>query len=97
MEVDLSKKHIWGLNDVLSFGKYKGSTIKDVIKEEPSYLIWCQQNVGWFELDEDLLLKCEELVEQSKNRNRRRGRGGLNHHISMNVPDDFDLDDDIPF
>lgn len=84
-DVDFSRKRIWGINDILSFGKYKGSTIKDVIKEEPSYLIWCQNNVGWFELDEDLLLRCEELVEQSKGRGRQQ-MGQLD-----------DDDDDIPF
>lgn len=95
MQVDLSKKKIWGINDLITFGKYKGSKVKDVMKDEPSYLIWCQDNVEFFELDEDLLLQCEEAVERRKNKSRE---------TNLNDFDDDDdgdsnnfRDDEIPF
>jgi hypothetical protein len=42
-----------GLNIVLGFGKYKGQTIKDVIRVDPDYILWCVDNIEWFELDEE--------------------------------------------
>lgn len=85
-EVDLSRKRVWGLNDVFTFGKYKGSTVKDVIKIAPDYCIWCHNNISWFTLDEDLLLQCEEKVERARDRQR------ISHPL-FGEPDPFDGDD----
>jgi hypothetical protein len=48
-----------GLNIILSFGKYEGQTIKDVIRVDPDYILWCIDNIEWFELDEE----AEEELE----------------------------------
>lgn len=42
---------IFGLKDVLTFGKYKGKTIKEVILEDAQYINWAYSNITWFDLD----------------------------------------------
>lgn len=88
MEVDLNKRKFWNLNDRMTFGKYKGDLIKDVFKKEPGILIWYNDNVEWFYLDEDLLLKCEEAVEAM--------RSGKNQRL-LDIDDNDDDNDEIPF
>ena len=40
----------------ITFGKYKGLTIQEVMDEHEDYqyLIWAHENIDWFELDEEL-------------------------------------------
>lgn len=69
LEVDLSKKKIWGRNDIIGFGtKHKGEVVDDIMKtlEGCKYLIWCADYVDFFELDEDLLLECQDKVEEAR-------------------------------
>ena len=40
------------LNEILSFGKFYGMSIKEIIDKKPSYIIWCSENIEWFVLDE---------------------------------------------
>jgi hypothetical protein len=87
-EIDLSKKKIWGKGDIINFGKYRGTTIKELMKTHPDYLVWCQNNVSFFELDEDLLLQCEDEVE------RRRGHGRFRSLDRYGDSNDTDFDDD---
>ena len=37
---------------VFTFGKYQGETVKQTY--DPCYLIWCEENITWFNLDSDL-------------------------------------------
>jgi len=43
----------YNLNDELRFGKYKGKTILEIIKESPSYIKWCGDNVEGFSFVEN--------------------------------------------
>lgn len=36
---------------VLTFGKYKGRTLKDVYLENPGYLVWAENNIETFWVD----------------------------------------------
>lgn len=36
---------------ILTFGKYKGNKIIDIIKENPDYINWCWKNVKYFNLN----------------------------------------------
>ena len=36
-----NKKKLFGLKDVLSFGKYKNYSIIEILEIEPSYIDWC--------------------------------------------------------
>jgi hypothetical protein len=87
MEVDLSKKKELGENDTLDFGKYKGWKIRAVMMEEPSILIWYQNKIEWFELEEDLLIRIEEMCDARRQLAAR----------PLNFNDDDDDDDDDAF
>lgn len=40
------------LNDKLGFGKYKGNTIREVLNKDISYIVWCINNVMYFNLSD---------------------------------------------
>lgn len=42
------------LSSCLTFGKYKGRTVREVFRENPSYLAWAHVNVPFFKLTPDL-------------------------------------------
>ena len=43
-----------GLEFVFKFGKHKGYTVEYVLDEDPSYLLWCEEEIHWFTLEEDV-------------------------------------------
>jgi hypothetical protein len=94
MEVDFSKKRIWGPETVMGFGKFREKTAREVATIEPTYLLWCQKNVEFFELDEDFQLEIENKLEEDRLRPRRTGpdRPVFDHRDHGD-----DLDDEIPF
>ena len=49
-----------GLDYIFTFGKCKGQSIEEVIDNEPSYVIWCSENIDWFDLDTDVYDMAEE-------------------------------------
>lgn len=61
-EIDLNRKPILNIHSTLSFGKYKGQSVKYVLREDPSYLLWVYEKVEWLSFDETLLDMCEEAV-----------------------------------
>lgn len=42
-----------GLSWVITFGKYKGDTLKDVIINDPQLIRWYITNIGWFDVDDE--------------------------------------------
>lgn len=48
------------MDHVLTFGKYKGESIEDILETDPQYLIWLHNNSEYFELDYRLLEIAEE-------------------------------------
>jgi hypothetical protein len=42
------------LNKKMTFGKYKGCTIEEVLYHHPSYIVWCINNVRFFKINEEL-------------------------------------------
>lgn len=52
------KFHKW--DDVLNFGQFKGFTVREAAEENPQYLLWCIENIDWFDLDVDVY---DELVD----------------------------------
>jgi hypothetical protein len=47
----------FSLSDKLTFGKYKGYTIEDVLEDDLNYLEWAIDEIEWFELDEIAAIK----------------------------------------
>jgi len=84
--------------DTLWFGKYKGLTIKEVLKTNPSYIVWLVDNTQLV-FDEELVVKARKKklkadAEWQKNHPPRTNWGnhwrGTKAHWSM--PDDYDYD-----
>ena len=46
---------------VLTFGKYKGESIADILEEDAQYLVWLHDNSDFFELDHILLDEAEGI------------------------------------
>jgi hypothetical protein len=52
-----NKNHytIYSSDSIVEFGKFDGKSIKEIIHEQPDYLLWCILNLDHFVLEEDLL------------------------------------------
>lgn len=48
---------IWKPEDLLTFGKYKGKSIRFIFENDPQYLLWLVRNAEEFRVDMDLLTK----------------------------------------
>lgn len=44
------RKPILGMRSTLTFGKYKGKSIKEVVDSDPGYIKWCREE-GIFNLN----------------------------------------------
>ena len=49
-----SNKLIKSLEYKLTFGKYKGKTLNNILSYDASYILWANKNVKWFKLSEKL-------------------------------------------
>ena len=47
------RNRIYNIDDEFDFGKYKGKTIKDLLKENPGYVDWLIRNFRGFALSYD--------------------------------------------
>lgn len=61
------------LDYVFTFGKYKGRTAYSVIRENPQYLFWAEDNIDWFELSDDV--KEEAFAHMPIPRRNNAGKG----------------------
>lgn len=53
----------FGVNDVLTFGKYKGDRLSYVLWKEPQYIEWCLSNIPWFEITKPAKRRLEDQLE----------------------------------
>ncbi|MBK7390168.1 MAG: hypothetical protein IPI23_14175 [Bacteroidetes bacterium] len=44
---------IYNLESTLSFGKFKGKTLSEILSIQPSYIKWCIINLDHFVLPQD--------------------------------------------
>ena len=61
----------------LSFGKYKGTELRDVIRDDVEYVFWCIDELSWFKLN--LVALKYLFVSDDTNKKRkdfREIRGG---------------------
>jgi hypothetical protein len=75
-------EHTPGVDKVLSFGKFKGKTILQVIDEKPAYIVWCIRNVVGFFIDPTL---SKELCKQFDEYFRRYNLTQANGYTSTEV------------
>jgi hypothetical protein len=52
----------WTETMPMSFGKYKGVLVGELVKADPSYLIWAHDNVKFFRLTDELYLQAQALA-----------------------------------
>ena len=65
-----------GINSTLTFGKYKGKTVLQVIDENPSYIVWCIRNVTNFSIDPILSKElCRQYDEHFRKYDLARANG----------------------
>jgi len=57
-------KILRGLSNVLEFGKHEGSTIEQVMKEDPNWLHWALQNIPDFKLNPTALKALPPYVKR---------------------------------
>lgn len=48
-----NKRHIYGLNDQLTFGKHKGQTIRQILQSDSNYLLWCVEKLNRFAMSDE--------------------------------------------
>lgn len=60
-------------NTILTFGKYKGESIADILEVNPQYLCWLHETCDEFELDHKLLEEAE-TYKQNNDENTWRYR-----------------------
>ena len=51
---------------ILTFGKYKGLKVTDVIDSNPEYIKWAFKNVPYFKLTDEELKKLFKVNDSSK-------------------------------
>lgn len=52
--------------DAFTFGKYKGRLIKEVIEQDPSYVVWAADNVKGFNLSPQMLKKARDNKQEQE-------------------------------
>jgi hypothetical protein len=57
---DDAVKKKYDMQDIFTFGKYKGSSLEDVIYDDFKYIVWCLDNLEWFQVTEAVY---EELIK----------------------------------
>ena len=56
---------VYQLNTVMGFGRYRDETVRTVIRIDPNYVLWAQENVKWFVLDAEAESILESSIESS--------------------------------
>ena len=53
----------WNKKDILTFGKYKGCSLKNIIMKDVSYITWCIENLPDFILENEMYELYERFAE----------------------------------
>lgn len=53
-------------NELITFGKYKGRTILEVLEEDPQYLLWANENVEGFILNDAIFFEAHKINDKHK-------------------------------
>jgi len=54
---------MYGIEDVLDFGQYKGDTVRHVMFIDYQYLLWALENVKWFDMDVSVIDTLNKRLE----------------------------------
>lgn len=67
------------IDDVFSFGKYKGYTLKEVMAEHGSYVGWCLENIPSFHIEP---MDMEKHFLKNYNKWKKNHKGMTVHYSS---------------
>ena len=57
------RRFIYDIDDEFNFGRYKGKTVRDLLKVNPGYVDWVIRNVDRFALSENAMQQALEITE----------------------------------
>lgn len=63
----MDKPRLFKLSSIMTFGQYKGMTVKEVIDYDPAYMMWVVDNVEWFVLNK----AAEEYLDAAEMDNEK--------------------------
>jgi len=86
--LELTKQPV--LLDKLTFGKYKGKTFKEVIRDDSDYMEWFKKNITMNENLEYTISYYEKKMLYSA---KRLGQGQVDKKLHLQIDDDSDLFD----
>ena len=49
----IKHRRVYNIREKLTFGKYEGEIVEDVIRADPSYMSWCLRTIAGFALSFD--------------------------------------------
>lgn len=70
---------VFGLQDIIPFGKFKGKTVEEACKIRGSWLLWADEEIEWFSASDeakDYAAKCDEAQKIEQQYIRSFGRFG---------------------
>lgn len=62
---------IFGIDSHFTFGKYKGRTVSSVLKDDPAYIAWANENVEWLSFTEGVTDEMSIRLGQQRERAER--------------------------
>ena len=93
----------------LTFGKYKGKTVEEVMTLDPGYLLWAYNNIEWFTIDKETYLDAHALCDtegavpdyKEKGAGKEKGAASKqdatpSRDSQLGLFDSYD-EDDVPF
>ncbi len=67
---------IFSEDSILTFGKYKSCRIKDILASDPGYILWCSENVTFFNPTAELLQKARDTSQENPRGHRAKEPDG---------------------
>lgn len=68
---------IFKLSAHLTFGKYKGQTLEQVVRQDPQYIRWCLRSIPWFEIDKASVIQLLNTPVESPDYSWAPDTGGF--------------------
>ncbi len=54
------------LEDIVTFGKYKGKSVHQILHMDASYLVWAHMNIEWFKLEDGIYTEAIDKAYQER-------------------------------
>lgn len=54
-----------GKNDILTFGKFKGKSIKWIADNHPQYIVWVDENIKTKSIDQKIVADCRYTIDSN--------------------------------